>query len=79
MGVTCLSPSAGIKLPPAILAAGEKCGNYVDKTVNVIQNGGCYLVSLITMYSDEWTSLSDMCFVVIVPASCHILGNKAAL
>lgn len=76
MGVTCLFPTAGMQILPAILTAGEKCGNYVDTIVKVIQNGGCYLVSLITTCSSDWTSHSDMCSVVIA-AACRPTSRTA--
>lgn len=74
-----LSPSAGMRLLPATVTAGEKCGNYADAIVSVIHNGGCYLVSLIAMYSDDWPAHSDTCFVVIAPACWRSSRNKAAL
>lgn len=67
-----------MQLLPAMLTAGEKCGNYVPsrQIVNMIQNEGCYLVSLIRMYSDDRASHSYTCFVVIVAAGCHTSGNN---
>lgn len=46
---------------------------------SVLQNGGCSLVSLITMYSVDRASHSDMCFSVDVPVFCHTSGNNTII
>lgn len=43
---------------------------------SVPQNGGCSLDSLITMYSVDRASCSDMCFSFDGSVFCHTLGNN---